>query len=101
MTAADVSQSSPPLEDDSQEVRGRVFSVTDEFGREEELCTLPGKTQEDPFGVGDGGGDPSDPGDPTKEEEKPEALPHRREEDALKGKINVGLVLYCTLVQAV
>lgn len=99
VTTAAASQTTPP--EDPQEVRGHVDSVTDQFGEEKELCLLPEKAQEDPFDVGSHGngggggdlddlGDPADPGEevPNKEEEqKPETLPHRQEEDTTKGRV--------------
>ena len=93
-TTAAASQSASP--EDSQEIRGCVASVTDQLGEEKEICLLPEKTQ-DPFDVGDHGGDLddlSDPSDlskkvPNKEEEKPGTLPPRQEEDTSKGRFGV------------
>lgn len=92
-TTAAASQSAPP--EDSQEIRGHVVSVTDQFGEEEKLCLLPEETQ-DPFDVGDRGGDLDDLGDPSdldkkvpNKGEKPGTLPPRQEEDTSKGRFGV------------
>lgn len=85
------SQATPSV--DSQEARAKVVSVSDQFGKEEEVCLLPEKTQ-DPFDVGDRGDDLDDlrdPGDlskeiPTKEKEKPRTLPPREEEHTSNGE---------------